>query len=138
MNEKPKFYPLGLLIVGALGLLLIRPLVVFDGGLSAPPPDSAYQTESGDDLYTFKEIHMFVVRYSQARAGLWALDVLAVYMLGHGLVSTLIHHRELKLWFVTGRNLRGFSMRITLGILLGAAFWFAMTSVNWVLAMPLH
>jgi hypothetical protein len=140
MNNIKIFYPIGLIIVGLIGIFFLQSLIIFDGGLYSDInlPETMYENDEGAALYTFSEVHEHITHYAQSRAGMWVLDLLSVYLFGHGVISLLIKSRGLKQWFTTRKHLLELALRIVASCILSLAFWFVMIQVIMILELPLH
>ena len=140
MNETKIFYPIGLIIVGLIGIFFLQSLIIFDGGLYSDInlPETMYENDEGAALYTFSEVQEHITYYAQSRASMWALDILSVYLFGHGVISILINSRGLKQWFITRKHLLELALRIVASFILGLAFWFVMIQVIVNMELPLH
>ena len=140
MSHAKRIIPIFILMTGLMGTLILPTVVIFDGGLysNISMPKTEYKNNEGRNLYTLKQMRNFLTKYTQQRATMWALDILAVYMLMHGILSVSINFCSLCKAYDEKGWVPRYPLDIVIAIFMGVIFWFIMANILSKVGMPLH
>ena len=140
MTNTKRIIPIFILTTGLMGVLFCPTIIIFDGGLHSAMnmPATEYKNSQGKSLYTLKELRPHMDDYVHTRATLWALDILAVYMLLMGVLFVSINYNALCESYQGKRKTKLFVLDIPISIFMGVVFWFIVANVLSRIHLPLH
>ena len=141
MKYIKQLFSIWILVTGVMGVFFFPTVIIWDGGICSDMnmPPSEYKNAAGKPLYTFRQMKDNIAHYAQCRAKLWALDVLSIYMVLHGIFSIGINKFTLyNLLKEPGGRKAFINYLLAICIPSGILFWILIAKILSKISMPLH